>query len=285
MNEIYISLQTSCALDIKRFGVYRYAQHSSFRLLRLSYPTDGEPVRVIDLEHGEVLPDEITSALKDNTIRKWAFDAQFARVCLSEHFRRKGIITGESLAPCGWYCSKVVLAYFGFPMSLEDVRKLLSTSGCKSVIEAEMAIYRKFNARDIPQRLWDEYHLDQDINDIGVLVNMDFVHKAIVIDEEACSSILARMKALTGLNNPNSPTQMKQWLASQGIDTASLDKAAVTDIIKKSANPQVRQVLSLWQSMKKTSVEKYEAMNNFVCSDGRVRGMFQFYGAVRTDRW
>ena len=285
MNEIVLHIETSCAINIKQSGVYRYAQHPSFRLLNLSYSVDGGPVRLIDIEHGQVIPDEIIGVLNDDLIRKWAFDAQYARVCLSEWSRRKGFITSEFLAPYGWYCSKVAIAYFGFPLSREDVRGFLNTSGCKSVIELEMELPRKLNVRNIPQRLWDEYHLDQDINDRGVLVDMDFVHKAIAIDDDACSNIVARMKSLTGLSNPNSPAQMKQWLASQGINTASLDKAAVADIIEKSENPQVEQVLSLWQSLKKTSVEKYKAMNNYVCSDGRVRGMFQFYGAVRTGRW
>lgn len=285
MKEIFLHIETSCTLDIKRSGVYRYAQHMSFRLLRLSYSVEGGPVCVVDLEHGHGIPDEIISAITDNFVRKWAFDAQFTRVCLSQWFRSKGIITDEFLDPYGWYCFKVITAYFGFSLSLEDVEKFRRTGSYKSVIEFEMEIHRKLKAHNIPQHLWDEYHLDQDINDRGVSIDMNFVCNAIAIDDEARSDILSQMKTLTGLSNPNSPTQMKQWLASQGINADSLDKVAVADIIKKSANQLVEQVLSLWQSLKKTSVEKYNAMKNFVCSDGRARGMFQFYGALRTGRW
>ena len=285
MKEIFLHIETSCTLDIKRSGVYRYAQHMSFRLLRLSYSVEGGPVCVVDLEHGHGIPDEIISAITDNFVRKWAFDAHFMRVCLSQWFRSKSLIADEFLDPYGWYCFKVITAYFGFSLSLEDVEKFRRTGGYKSPIELEVDIQRKFKGYNVPQSIWKEYHLDQEINDRGVRVDMDFVYNAIEIDDMTRSDILAQMKALTGLSHPNLPAQMKRWLTSYGINTASLDKAAVTDIIRKSENPQVRQVLSLWQSLKKTSIGKYNAMNNYVCSDGRARGMFRFYGALRTGRW
>ena len=127
-----------------------------------------------------------TPLTNDNSIRKWAFDAQFVRVCLSERLRRKGLITGEFLDPYGWFCSKVVAAYFGFTLSRENVGGLLRIGGCKSVIAFEMELHSKLTARNIPQLLWDEYRFDQDINDRGVLIDMNFVYRAIAIDDEAC---------------------------------------------------------------------------------------------------
>ena len=130
-------------------------------------------------------------------------------------------------------------------------------------LENEIEIFNKLSAYNITTSLWDEYHLDQQINDRGVRVDSDFVNSAINIDEKACSEIKAQMKILTGLDNPNSPTQMKQWLATQNITAQSLDKNSVANILH-SAPPLAKNVLTLWQQLKKTSVEKYNAMNSVI---------------------
>lgn len=328
MRDIYINIETFCNADLKKSGVYRYASDPSFELMLFSFSVDGGTVKIIDLAQGQSIPDEIISVLKNNSVRKWAFNSQFERVCISEYLKRKRMIYSDYLNPQGWFCSSVMASYMGLPTSIKDVATFLHIahqnteesdellnffcSPCKpskannnctrnmpkcyqvkwaalkcynaQFLENEIEIFNKLSAYNITPSLWDEYHLDQQINDRGVRVDSDFVNSAINIDEKACSEIKAQMKILTGLDNPNSPTQMKQWLATQNITAQSLDKNSVANILH-SAPPLAKNVLTLWQQLKKTSVEKYNTMNSVVCKDGRARGMFQFYGANRTGRW
>ncbi len=135
-----------------------------------------------------------------------------------------------------------------------------------------------------PESVWDEYHLDQEINDRGVALDIALVQEAIKIDSRSRSELTAAMKYITELDNPNSVQQMKQWLAENGMETDTLGKKAVAELLK-TAPPELADVLPLRQQLAKSSVKKYQAMENAVCADGRARGMFQFYGANRTGRW
>jgi len=151
-------------------------------------------------------------------------------------------------------------------------------------VQVELAIKKRLENYQVPEFIWDEYHLDQEINDRGILLDMDVVNNAITFDEKSKEELTAAMKELTNLDNPNSVVQIRQWLSDNGLETESLDKKAVAEMIK-TAPPKLQEVLALRQQLAKSSVKKYQAMKNAVCNDGRARGMFQFYGANRTGRW
>ncbi len=151
-------------------------------------------------------------------------------------------------------------------------------------VETEMAIQEKLAKFPVPDSVWDEYHLDQEINDRGVALDTTMVQQAIDMDNRSRTELVAAMKTLTNLENPNSVQQMKQWLADNGLETDTLGKKAVAEL-QKTAPPKLKKVLTLRQQLAKSSIKKYQAMANAVCADSRARGMFQFYGANRTGRW
>ncbi|MDP2842945.1 MAG: DNA polymerase, partial [Acetobacterium sp.] len=151
-------------------------------------------------------------------------------------------------------------------------------------VAVELAIQKKLAKTPVPDFVWDEYHLDQEINDRGITLDMTFVKQAIAIDQTSREELITKMQALTNLDNPNSVQQMKNWLADNGLKTDTLGKKAVAEMLK-TAPEHLAEVLSLRQQLAKSSVKKYQAMDHAVCEDGRVRGTFQFYGANRTGRW
>ena len=154
----------------------------------------------------------------------------------------------------------------------------------KRDVETEMAIQQKLSKFPVPDFLWEEYHLDQEINDRGIQLDMVLVEQAIAIDERSREELSAKMQQLTALENPNSVQQMKEWLTKHGLEVDSLDKKAVKELLK-TAPPELAEVLELRRQLAKSSVKKYQTMQNAVCADGRARGMFQFYGANRSGRW
>lgn len=154
----------------------------------------------------------------------------------------------------------------------------------KRDVEVEMSIQQKLSRFPVPDSVWDEYHIDQEINDRGILLDMDVVTNAIKFDAFSKARLMGTLKDKTELENPNSVTQMKDWLISKGVETDSLDKKAVIELLK-TVPSDVADVLKLRQQLAKSSVKKYQAMQNSVCVDGRARGMFQFYGANRSGRW
>ena len=151
-------------------------------------------------------------------------------------------------------------------------------------VETEMSIQARLAKYPVPDSIWDEYHIDQEINDRGVALDMELVQQAIQMDGRSRSELTQAMKELTALENPNSVQQMKQWLSDNGMETDTLGKKAVAEMLK-TAPPELQKVLTLRQQLAKSSVKKYQAMETAVCADGRARGMFQFYGANRTGRW
>ena len=286
---------------------------------------DGGEVQVYDLASGESIPPEIVAALEDESVTKWAFNAQFERVCLSQHL---GYPLGEYLAPESWRCTMVWSAYMGLPLSLEGVGAVLGldrqklregkeliklfcspcaptkTNGGRTRnlpshlpekwdrfkfyndrdVEVERSIQEKLSRFPVPEFVWDEYHIDQEINDRGVALDAKLVREAIKMDSRSRSELTAAMKRITELDNPNSVQQMKQWLWDNGLETDTLGKKAVAELLK-TAPPELREALVLRQQLAKSSVKKYQTMEKAVCADGRARGMFQFYGAARTGRW
>lgn len=325
MQTLSIDLETYSDQPLAKTGVYRYVESPDFEILLFAYSVDGGPVQQIDLACGEKIPSEVLSALEDETVTKWAFNANFERICLS---RFLGYPTGDYLKPDSWKCSMVWAAYMGLPLSLEGAGAVLGLEKQKLSegkdlikyfcqpcaptksngqrtrnlpkhspdkwlafkrynirdVETEMSIQARLSKYPMPDNVWEEYHLDQEINDRGVGLDMELVRQAIQMDGRSRSELTQAMKGLTSLDNPNSVQQMKQWLADNGVETDTLGKKAVAELLK-TAPPQLQKVLTLRQQLAKSSVKKYQAMETAVCSDGRARGMFQFYGANRTGRW
>lgn len=325
MQTLSIDLETYSDQPLAKTGVYRYVESPDFEILLFAYSLDGGSVQQIDLACGEKIPSEILSALEDETVTKWAFNANFERICLS---RFLGYPTGDYLKPDSWKCSMVWAAYMGLPLSLEGVGAVLGlekqklteskdlikyfcqpcaptkTNGQRTRnlpehapdkwlafkrynirdVETEMSIQARLLKYPVPDSVWEEYRLDQEINDRGVGLDMELVRQAIQMDGCSRSELTQAMKELTSLDNPNSVQQMKQWLADNGVETDTLGKKAVAELLK-TAPPQLQKVLTLRQQLAKSSVKKYQAMETAVCADGRARGMFQFYGANRTGRW
>ncbi|MBP3238141.1 MAG: DNA polymerase [Lachnospiraceae bacterium] len=339
MKELSIDLETYSDIDIKKSGVYKYAESENFEILLFAVSIDNGPVKVYDLASGDTLPMEIIKALTDESVTKWAFNATFERICLSwwlkrnfpEHFCSYSIpedSVRNYLDPASWRCSMIWSAYMGLPLSLENVGAVLKLKDqklkegkdliryfctpCKPTkanggrtrnlpkhapdkwelfktynkrdVEVELAIKQRLSKYPVPESVWEEYHLDQEINDRGIAIDLPLVENAIRFDSKSKETITAAMTEKTGLENPNSVLQMHDWLQSRGIQSDSLDKKAIKELLQ-SVPPDVAEVLKLRQQLAKSSVKKYQAMQNAVCNDGRARGMFQFYGANRSGRW
>ena len=339
IKELSIDLETFSDVDLKKCGVYRYAESPNFEILLFAYSVNNGPVEVVDLAQGEVVPKGILSALTDDTVIKWAYNASFERVCLSywlrkhhpNYFSSYSIAedtVGNYLDPTAWRCSRILGAYFGLPLSLEGIGAVLKLTDqkmkegkdlikyfccpCKpnksnggrtrNLPEHDLekwSVFKSYNKRDVevelqikeklakftvPEFIWEQYALDQEINDRGIGVDMQLVENAIRIDAETKQSLLSQMQNQTGLENPNSVSQMKGWLSDNGIETESLDKKAVKSLLP-DADDHIAEVLECRQQLAKSSVSKYRAMDNMVCADGRARGFFMFYGASRSGRW
>ena len=325
MKSLSIDIETFSDVDLAKCGVYRYCESPAFDILLFGYAVDGAEVQVVDLACGEIIPEEIISALSDPTVKKWAFNSAFERICLS---RFLGLPVGSYLDPNSWHCTMIWSAYMGLPLSLQGVGAVLGLEKqklsegkdlikyfcqpCAATkanggrtrnrpgdapdkwlafkkynrrdVEVEMAIQQRLMKFPVSESIWEEYHLDQRINDRGVALDMELVEQAITMDRRSREELTEEMQKLTTLENPNSVQQMRQWLAENGMETETLGKKAVSDLIK-TAPEEIRNVLTLRLQLAKSSVRKYQAMENAVCSDGRARGMFQFFGANRTGRW
>ena len=321
MRTLSIDIETYSDVDLSKCGVYKYASSPTFEVLLFGYAVDGGDVCVVDLACGEQIPEEVISALSDTSVTKWAFNAMFERVCLSNFL-------GEWLEPEGWHCTMVWSATLGLPLSLESAGAALGlekqklTEGkdliryfcvpCRPTkanggrtrnrpehapekwerfkaynlrdVETEMQIQKRLSNFPVPDAIWEEYHLDQEINDRGIGVDMELVRQAIAMDARSRERLTDALQELTGLENPNSVQQMKQWLADHGLETDTLGKTAVAELVKTAPEP-LREILSLRQQLAKNSVKKYTAMENAVCADSRAHGMFVFYGANRTGRF
>ena len=321
MKKLSIDLETYSSVDLGKSGVYKYAESEDFEILLFAYSIDDGEVKVIDLASGEIIHEEILQALKDESIEKWAFNANFERVCLSRFL-------GERLKPQGWYCTMIWSAYLGLPLSLEKVGEVLKldkqkmnegkaliryfsipckptkTNGMRTRnlphhdlekwstfmeynqrdVETEMAIKKKLSAFPMPQSEWENYCIDQNINDRGILIDEVLVDSAIKFDEILREENMDRAIELTGLENPNSPLQLKEWLNKKGLEIDSLAKKDVESALK-NAEGDIKEVLELRQELSKSSVRKYDAMKNVKGKDNRARGLIQFYGANRTGRY
>ena len=325
MKSLSIDIETFSSVNLAKSGVYRYVEAPDFEALLFGYSVDGGEVQVVDLACGETIPAAILDALADEAVTKWAFNASFERVCLSRHIGLPtGEYLDPASWRCSMVWSatmglplslegvgavlkldkqkltegKDLIKFFcqpctptkvngqrtrNYPYHAPDKWSAFKKYNARDV-ETEMSIQAKLAKYPVPESVWDEYHLDQEINDRGVALDMTLVQEAIAIDGRSRSELTAAMKKLTELDNPNSVQQMKQWLLDNGMETDTLGKKAVVELLK-TAPPELADVLALRQQLAKSSVKKYQAMENAVCADGRARGMFQFYGANRTGRW
>lgn len=323
MKTLSIDIETFSPEPLTKCGVYRYCQAPEFEALLFGYSVDSGPVRVVDLTAGERIPADVLAALTDPAVSKWAFNAQFERVCLSRYL---GYPVGQYLAPDSWYCTMVWSATLGLPLSLEGAGAVLGLEKQKLKegkdlvryfctpakvrdgsafrrlpadapekwaafkaynlrdVETEMSIQQKLSRFPVSQEEWDNYHLDQRINDRGILLDRTLVAQAIRCDERFKRTHLEQARSVTGLENPNSPAQLKAWLAEKGVEAESLSKASVLELLSH-AEGEVELALSLRQELAKSSVKKYTAMESVVCPDDRARGLIQFYGANRTGRF
>lgn len=320
MKKLSIDIETFSDIDLIKCGVYKYADSPAFEILLFSYSIDDGEIHIVDLVRGEELPDEITEAIKSDTVIKTAFNAQFERVCLSKHL-------GILLDPSSWYCTAVQAAELSLPSSLADVGAALGlerqkmTEGkelikyfcvsckptksnggrtrnmpkdapekwalfkeyCKRDVDVERQIAKKLEMYPISESEHRLYVLDQRINDRGVLVDLSLAQQAIKINSIQTAVATEQAYTLTGLENPNSVAQLKDWLIENGVEIDSLSKKAVAALADET-DGDIQEMLHLRLLMSKTSVKKYEAVMRSVCKDNRVRGMMRFCGASRTGR-
>jgi DNA polymerase len=325
ITSIFCDIETHSSTDLAKSGVFRYCEAQDFEILLFGYSVDGGEVQVVDLARGEMIPNEILEALTDSSVVKWAFNAAFERICLSRYLGLPtGTYLDPASWRCTMVWSaylglplslmgvgavlglekqklaegKDLIRYFCIPCNptiANGGRRRNHPSDApdkwslfveynKRDVEVEMAIHQRLARFPVPDAVWDEYHLDQRINDRGVLVDRTLVQRAIDMDSLSRQELVSRMKAITDLENPNSVSQVKIWLADNGLEVESLGKKEVKAALV-DAPRQVQEVLELRLQLAKSSIKKYQAMENAVCSDNRARGMFQFYGANRTGRF
>ena len=320
-----IDLETFSDIDLSSCGVYRYVE-GDFHILLFAYAFDDEDVRVVDMACGEELPQEVRDAIFDEAVIKAAWNAQFERTCLSRYFgtqlspdswqcsmvwaaslslplklktAAEVLKTGEQKDDAG----ERLIKYFSVPCKPTKTnggrtRNLpehapedweLFKSYCMQDVRTERDIRHKLEAFPLQNSEWNFYHMDQRINDRGVLIDKTLVEQAITCDMMLSEEMTAKAYELTGLENPNSVSQLKGWLTERGIDVDSLGKKNVTalikDLDKHSIDSEALEMMRLRLQMAKSSVKKYQAADRYICLDGRAHGLFQFSGANRTQRW
>lgn len=310
MKHLSIDIETSSDVDIRKCGAFKYAESEAFRIMLLAYAFDDRPVEVIDLEKGEEMPLFLLQALQDKEVIKHAYNATFEWLCLN----RAGYETPIEQ----WQCTMIHAMFLGFPAGLEatgeavglpeDKKKLavgrqLIRYFCLGPykpdedrwnlfkdynlkdVEAERAIEKKLSSFPVPELEWERWRRDVLMNYYGVGVDMALVTGALAIQEESVERLTEEAIRLTGLSNPNSPSQLLEWVNDQGIELKSIQKADVQEALSGDLPGNVRRALEIRQQLGKTSVKKYDAILACVCKDERVRGISQFYGASKTGRF
>lgn len=320
---LYIDNETYSSVDLKESGAYKYIESPDFEILIIGYAIDDGPVKQIDLACGEEMSEEFEDALFDPECLKVAHNAVFERL----NFKRIGYdipaeqwyCTSVKAAYCGLPLSldgvskalnltdkkldtgKALIKYFSCPCKATRVNGMRTRNYPKHApkkwemykeynrydVLAEREIFHKLEKYEIPEIERRMYVLDQNINDRGILVDMELAKSAIDVDNIYTSMLVQHAQQLTGLENPNSPTQIRQWIEKKtGNAVLSLSKETMPDLFKEFADyPDVIELLNIRKKLSKTSIKKYYAMINCAMSDNRVRGTFQFYGANRTGRW
>ena len=320
-----MDLETFSDVDLVNCGVFRYVE-GDFHILLFAYAFDDEETQCVDLACGEQLPQEVIAAIFDDSIIKSAWNAQFERTCLSKYFgtqlspdswqctmvwaaslslplrlklTAQVLKTGEQKDDAG----ERLIHYFSIPCKATKsnggrTRNLpehapddwkLFKGYCIQDVKTERDIRLRLEKFPLMQQEWDYYHMDQRINDRGVLIDKELVQQAIICDMSLSEEMTKRAYELTGLENPNSVSQLKGWLEERGISVDSLGKkdvsALIADLDKHSIDSEALDMMKLRLQMAKSSVKKYQAAERYICQDGRAHGLFQFSGAQRTQRW
>lgn len=318
MREIGIDIETYSSNDLKSCGVYKYVEAPDFTILLFAYSVDRGPVTCCDFAQGETLPENVVEALRDPGVVKTAFNAAFERVCISHYFG------WPLMDPAQWRCTMVRAARMGLPLSLGQCGEVLRLADgkmkegaaliryfsvpnrgkrhlpadapdrwevfkkyCIRDVEVEQAILAKVCRLEIPAFDEELYTVDQRINDRGVMIDAQMVANAARFDDDYKAELLKEAQQISGMENPNSPAQIKQYIhQATGLPIQSLNKKDLDDIEKQLTYwPKPRRVLEIRREMGKTSNKKYPAMLQCVCQDGRIHGLLQFCGAARTGRW
>lgn len=322
MRTLSIDIETYSSVDLSSAGVYKYAESEDFEILLFAYAYDDGPVEVVDLICGDELPDEVLHDLTDSNVIKRAYNAQFERTCLSKVLGKQldpsqwqctmalaamiglpGSLAQVSqvlkLAEQKMAAGKMLIKYFSVPCKPTQVnggrernypwhdmdKWKIYVEYNRQDVETERAIanyLKEFSVSDFEQPI---YALDQRINDAGIELDMDLVDAIVEFNDEYQDRLAQEAREITGLENPNSNAQLKQWIKLKGLPAVSLNKEAVNELLSSDIDADVRRMLEIHQEMGKTSVKKYETMQNAVCADGRIRGVLQYYGANRTGRW
>lgn len=316
MKTLNIDIETYSNEDLGRVGVYKYVDSPSFKILLFAYSINGSEVKVVDIENGENIPKDIFKALSDKNVKKYAFNAQFERVCLNRFYSIETVV---------WYCTMVKAWYCGIGGGLASVGNAIGLSDDKAKmkegkrlinkfckpnknkqldllenedwelfkeynkrdVEVELAIKKKLDRFEVPDWEMDLYRLDQKINDRGIRLDIDMVLNAIRIDEDLTALATIKFKKITGYDNPNSIKNIRQFIKDKTeVEVKSVAKGVMDDLLYRFRGfPEVVQVLNIRQLLSKTSTAKYYTMRDTIMSDGRSRGNIQHYGASRTGRW
>ena len=325
VRNLSIDIETYSDVDLSKCGVYKYVE-GDFHILLFAYAFDDEDAKIVDLACGEELPQEVLDAIDDPNVIKWAWNAQFERTCIGHYLGRvlspdswrcsmvhaaslslplslkeaaKALKTGEQKDKAG----ENLIRYFSVPCKPTKsndgrTRNLPEHNPegwqqfkdyCVQDVRTERDIRKRLEVFPLMEHEWDYYHMDQRINDRGVLIDKKLVEQAIACDLMLSDAMTKKAYELTGLENPNSVSQLKTWLQERGIEIDSLGKkevaAMITDLDKHSCDQEALDMLKLRLQMAKSSVKKYQAADRCTCADGRARGLFQFSGANRTQRW
>lgn len=322
MKTLYIDIETYSEVNLLDSGLYRYASGKEFAILLFAYSIDGADVQVVDIAQGERIPEDVESALFDDSVVKVAHHANFERVCLSRYFAR-------AIPASAWRCTLAQCARMGLPVSLCEAAKALGVdqlkdengkrlinifcvpqkpskaNGMRTRITPDMAPtmwqqFKDYCAQDVRSEMAIDkatvvgracgefeqsiYELDTRINDYGVMIDREFAEACVRLDGNVRERLLAEAKRITKLDNPMSPQQLTEWLATRGIKTYSLNAARVEEIMQRTRDIDVLRVLAIRQQLSKISTSKYNTMLAVMGDDDRARGLFQYY-VTHTGRW
>ena len=324
MRHLSIDIETRSSADIVKTGLYRYAQDKDFGILLFAYKLDEDPVKIVDLEMGEKIPDQILKCMSDPSVTKHAYNAAFEWYCLNR--------AGYHTPLAQWKCTMIHGLYCGYTAGLDATGKAIGlpqdkqklTTGkaliryfcvpckptksnggrtwnlprhapekwklfkeyCVQDVVTESEILKRLSAFPVPETEERLWQMDVRMNAFGVRVDTGLITGALMIDGISTQELTDEAVEITGLSNPNSTGQLLQWLTEQGVQMENLQKATVEETLTREALPKtVRRILEIRQQLGKTSVRKYTAMQTAKCEDDRIRGLTQFYGANRTGRW
>ena len=324
MRILHIDLETYSSINLKDSGLYKYVQSPDFQILLFAYAYDDGPVQIIDLAQNEKIPLHIICDLNNKDVIKMAHNAAFEYYCLQKFYKtdlRQWRCTMIHALYCGFPASldsvstalgfsqdkrkmgvgRNLIRYFCIPCAATRTnggrtrnlphhapdRWNLFKEYCLQDVVVERSIYQELARYPVPESEWQNWFLDQQINITGAAIDMDLVNGALAISEQSKEELAGRAKEITGLENPNSVAQLKQWIGNNSdMQLENLNKATVAEMLANTTEENaITEMLRLRAEMGKTSVKKYTAMKNCACDDNRVRGLLQFYGANRTGRY